>query len=60
VRIALPGRGKSGGARGIYLYVEAKGRIYLLFLYAKNVQGNLNETEKKAVRTLIRQLEDEP
>ncbi|MGI8689767.1 MAG: type II toxin-antitoxin system RelE/ParE family toxin [Thermomicrobiales bacterium] len=60
MRVALQGRGKSGGARAIYLYVEMKGRVYLIAVYAKNMRENLSEAEKKELRTLIRVLEREP
>ena len=60
VRVALQGRGKSGGARAIYLYVEMKGRIYFIAVYAKNMRENLSEAEKKELRTVIRLLEREP
>lgn len=59
LRVALPGRGKSGGARAIYLYVEMKGRIYFIAVYAKNMRENLSEAEKRELRTLIRVLERE-
>ena len=42
LRVALQGRGKSGGARAIYLYVELKGRVYFIAVYAKNVRENLS------------------
>jgi len=41
LRIALPGRGKRGGARVIYYYWSRESRIYLLLGYAKNVQEDL-------------------
>lgn len=60
LRVALQGRGKSGGARAIYLYVEMKGRIYFIAVYAKNMRENLSEAEKKELRTVIRILAREP
>ncbi|MDQ2784803.1 MAG: type II toxin-antitoxin system RelE/ParE family toxin [Chloroflexota bacterium] len=60
LRVALPGRGKSGGARAIYLYIEMKGRIYFIAVYAKNMRENLSEVEKRELRTVIRILEREP
>ncbi len=59
LRVALQGRGKSGGARAIYLYVAVKGRIYFIAVYAKNMRENLSEAEKKELRTLIKILERE-
>lgn len=53
MRIQLDGRGKSGGGRVIYLDVFEKEKLYLLFAYPKNVQENLTEEQKAAIRTLI-------
>ena len=53
LRIQLEGRGKSGGARVIYLDVYEKEHLYLLFAYPKNVQENLNADQKKAIAKLI-------
>lgn len=59
VRVALAGRGKSGGARVMYLYVERAARVYLVLAYPKNVKGALTDAEKQAVRTLAARLEQE-
>lgn len=53
MRIQLDGRGKSGGGRVIYLDVFEKEKLYLLFAYPKNVQENLSEEQKAAIRALI-------
>ncbi len=53
--MALPGRGKRGGARVIYYWVTAQSQIYMLLAYAKNAQDNLSELQLKALRELIRQ-----
>ena len=53
LRIQLEGRGKSGGARVIYLDVYEKEHLYLLFAYPKNVQENLSADQKKAIAKLI-------
>ena len=58
VRAALPGRGKRGGARLVYLYIEVRGTVYLLLAYAKNEQVDLSAAEKRTLRTLARQLEE--
>lgn len=47
LRWALPGRGKSGGARVIYYWRSAAGQIYLLHAYAKNVQIDLTAAQRK-------------
>jgi hypothetical protein len=53
VRWRLPGRGKRGGARVIYYYKTAAGRIYLLFLYPKNVRSDLSARELRTLRNLV-------
>jgi hypothetical protein len=58
LRVALPGRGKRGGARLVYLYLEARGRVYFLLAYAKNERVDLTPAHKKALRALAKQLEE--
>jgi hypothetical protein len=57
-RIADPrdSRGKSGSYRYLYLYLEDRGRIYLLFLYGKNEQSDLSADQKKIVAGLVEQI----
>ncbi len=59
-RIADPesSRGKSGSFRYLYLYLEHRGRIYLLYLFAKKKQGNLSAEQKKIVAGLVRQIKE--
>jgi hypothetical protein len=52
------GKGKSGSFRYIYLYLEHHGQIYLLFLFAKNEQGNLSPEQKKAVARSVEQIKE--
>jgi hypothetical protein len=47
LRWALPGRGKSGGARVIYYWRTAAGQIFLLYAYPKNSQADLNAAQRK-------------
>lgn len=62
VRLALPGRGKRGSTRVIYLYVELRQKIYLLLCYPKNEQGDLTPEQKRRIRELvgILQREEQP
>ena len=57
LRVALPGRGKRGSARVVYLYVEIRGRVYFLLAYAKAEQLDLSAADKKALRGLVHELE---
>lgn len=59
VRVATGGGGKSGGARVVYLYAQARETIYLLLAFPKNVQANLTADQKKALRKLAAKLKKE-
>lgn len=59
VRFALEGKGKSGGARVIYLDIVVKEQIHLLLAYPKNVQENLSPDQKKILLALVRTLKRE-
>ncbi|MEP7343461.1 MAG: type II toxin-antitoxin system RelE/ParE family toxin [Acidobacteriota bacterium] len=50
-RIADPAsdQGKSGSYRYLYLYLEHRGQIFLLFLFAKSAQSDLSAEQKKAI-----------
>ena len=56
VRMALPGGGKRGGARFLYFVRLARGRVYVLTAYAKNVQADLSSEQRKRIRQLISEL----
>ena len=53
LRWALPGRGKSSGARVIYYYHNESIPLYALDIYAKNQKANLSAAEKRAARKTI-------
>ncbi|HEU4558615.1 MAG TPA: type II toxin-antitoxin system RelE/ParE family toxin [Longimicrobium sp.] len=53
MRLALPGRGKRGSMRVIYLYSKARQTIYLLLCYPKNEQENLTAEQKRRIRQLV-------
>ncbi len=53
VRWKLSGRGKRGGARVIYYWYVAEHQIFLLFLYPKNVRGDLSLKEIRTLRGLV-------
>ncbi len=59
MRVALPGRGKRGGGRITYLYVETKDRVYFILAYAKNVKETTTAAEIKALTSLARVLKGE-
>jgi hypothetical protein len=53
------GKGKSGGFRYMYYYIERDGQIFLLMVFNKNEQDNLTEKQKKTLSILIRELREE-
>jgi len=53
VRLALPGRGKSGGARVIYYWFNERDQIGLLMMYAKNDQADLTAEQRQALRVIV-------
>jgi hypothetical protein len=59
IRVALDGRGKSGGGRVIYYYRHAKGAIFFLAIYPKNEKENLSKADKKALRDQIKKINEE-
>lgn len=50
------GKGKRGGFRYLYLYLERRGHIHLLFLLDKGEQEDLSEDQGKALRRMVAEL----
>lgn len=59
-RVAAPtgSRGKSGGFRYIYLYLENRGRIFLLLLFSKNEQANLSPEQIEQVAAVVEKIKE--
>ena len=55
-RMALPGRGKSGGARVIYLYLPDDHILYLFLLFKKSDTANLNQSQRNQLGILADQI----
>jgi hypothetical protein len=53
LRAAIAGRGKRGGARVIYYVWNEQDRCYLIFAYAKNVQGDLTRGQLKTLAAVM-------
>ncbi|MDP2154363.1 MAG: type II toxin-antitoxin system RelE/ParE family toxin [Sulfuricella sp.] len=47
------GRGKSGGVRVVYYFHSEAMPLYLLSLFAKNEQANLNKAERNELAVLV-------
>jgi hypothetical protein len=52
-RFALEGRGKSGGARVLYIDFVAGERVYFVAAYAKNVQETLSAEQKAILKKVV-------
>ena len=53
VRMRLPGRGKSGGARVIYLYLKQHDVIILFYLDTKAKSETLTAAQLKSLKTAV-------
>ena len=58
-RVAVPGQGKRGAVRVIYLYVGDKERVSFILAYAKNQKSTRTEAEKHQIAAVVRQLKEE-
>lgn len=58
IRMAIAGKGKSGGVRVIYYYIHHT-KVYLVMAYPKSKQDDLSATEKKQLKQLAKQLDGE-
>jgi len=56
VRLELPGRGKSGGARVVFVDFAVEEHLYSISVFAKNEQGNLNAKQKREIRDFVKSL----
>ncbi len=57
--MALPSRGKSGGARVVYLYLQDRDTIYLIYVFTNGDADNLSAAGKRSVRELAQQIKNE-
>ena len=55
LRWGAEGRGKRGRVRPIYYWAVEEHVCYMLYVYAKNVQGDLTPAQTKALARLVRE-----
>jgi len=55
LRWAASSRGKRGGVRLIYYWESETETFYMLYLYAKNEQGDLTSAQLKVLAKLVRE-----
>ncbi|MEL0631872.1 type II toxin-antitoxin system RelE/ParE family toxin [Pseudoalteromonas carrageenovora] len=53
IRVASKGKGKRGGSRVIYYYLDDKRRFYLLTIYSKNEVTDLTADQKKQLKEFL-------
>jgi len=56
LRVAKPGKGKSGGYRVITFYATATVPVFLLTVFGKNQKANLTQAERNALAKLTKLL----
>jgi hypothetical protein len=59
VRVALPGRGKRGGARIIYLVMLKVETLFMLYAYSKGDIADMTSDQKKQVRRIVEEIKAE-
>ena len=52
IRMAARGKGKRGGARVIYYFIQIDETIYMIFVYDKGEADDLTPDQKKTLQTL--------
>lgn len=53
LRWAASGRGKRGGARIIYFAALPQEQLLMLYIYPKNEQADLSDSQRKALRVIV-------
>ena len=56
MRIARPGRGKSSGARVVFLFSGRNIPVFLLTVFAKNEKANLSRGERAALIAFAKEM----
>lgn len=52
-------KGKSGGVRIIYYTLVRRGKLFLMMIYSKSKQDNMNEKEKAMLKEVVSLLNEE-
>jgi hypothetical protein len=55
-RMRLPGRGKSGGARVLYLYFPHHATVYFYLVYAKGEIEDVPKSKMKEIRNDVQEI----
>jgi hypothetical protein len=57
LRLQARGKGKRGGARIIYYFLQRKSHLHLLLLYSKGKKDDLTPQEIKILNALVEEIE---
>jgi hypothetical protein len=58
LRWKIPGKGKSGGVRVLYVDFPFYKQLYFISLIKKNEKENLTSSDKKIISKIIKEIED--
>ncbi|MBN8648110.1 MAG: type II toxin-antitoxin system RelE/ParE family toxin [Caulobacterales bacterium] len=56
IRAAIGNKGKSGGIRVIYYYINSRNQIYMLLAYPKSKKDNLTAQETAILAQLVKDI----
>ena len=59
VRVALEGRGKSGGARVLFIDIIIAEVVYFIYAYQKGEQDNISHAQRKQFKALVTKIKKE-
>ena len=59
IRMAARGKGKRGGARVIYHFVQIDETIYMIFVYDKSEADDLTSDQKKKLKVLAQAIAEQ-
>jgi len=59
IRLALPGRGKRGGARVLYLLFVRAETVFLLYVFTKGEFEDLPPDKRRVIRRLVEEIKKE-
>ena len=58
IRLALEGRGKSGGARVLYVDFVIRGVVGLLYAFSKGDKESIGDDERRILKAMVEQINE--
>jgi len=59
IRLALPGRGKRGSARVLYLLFMRAEAVFLVYVFTKGEFGDLPTDKRRIIKRLVKEIKKE-